>query len=151
MALHPLSAALGATKMIKYFQVKPNSEPPLVVGLKPFRAVIISEDSVLVDWQETICDWLVSSGCLYMSAWGVDCSSWDDAVDNSNIKKFGLKEIPEKELVITTWHDKVPLTEAFYFAKYNATHPVANIENTLLIHVSKTNKEQELLNEYART
>ncbi len=137
--------------MVKYFQIKPNSEPPDVSNLKPFRAVVISEENIPTDWQAKISDWLISSGCLYMLAWGKDCSSWDDSVDDSNIKKFGFEEIPEEEYVVTTWHDNELINEVFYFAKYNAVHSVVDVENTLLIHISNTNKEQELLNEYART
>ena len=137
--------------MIKYIQVKPNSEPPNISTLKPFRAVVISEENVSSTWQVKISDWLINSGCLYMLAWGVSCSAWDDSVDLSNLKKFNFEDIPEEELAVTTWHENESIKDVFWCAKNNAYHPVANIRNTLLIHVSNSNNEQELLNEYTST
>jgi hypothetical protein len=43
-------------------------------------------------------------GCLYMMAWGIDCSIRDDAVDWANISDFDFKPIPPERFVMTTWH-----------------------------------------------
>lgn len=66
---------------MEYLQLQANSEPPDISKHSPFRAVLILEKSVSNEWQQQVSQWLVSSGCLYMMAWGINCSSWDDSVD----------------------------------------------------------------------
>ncbi len=62
----------GADTTMKYLLLKPNTEPPDISEFKPFRSVVIVEEVVTTRWQIIISDWLVSSGCLYMMAWGKD-------------------------------------------------------------------------------
>lgn len=101
------------------------------------------------EWQALVSDWLVLSGCLYMVAWGNDCSTWDDSVDHANMKKFAFREIPENEFVMTTWHESEPLHEVFWFSKNNAVHPSVDLVRSLLVHISPINKCGELLRAYA--
>jgi hypothetical protein len=133
---------------MKYCQLKPGSQLPDISALSPFRSVVIIEESVTSEWQSLVSHWLVKSGCLFMIAWGKDCSTWDDSVDIANIEEFGFGDIPEDKLVMTTWHDKEPLKEVFWFSKNNAYHPTVELPNTLILHISNTNKENELLSEY---
>ena len=135
---------------MNYIQIKSGIKPPDISAFKPFRSVVIIESIVTSEWQNSISDWLVSSGCLYMMAWGFDCSLWDDSVDYSNLKASNFEEIPEDEFVITTWHDNEPLEEVFWFSKHNATHPSIDIQNTILLHISDSNKEEDLLETYKR-
>lgn len=137
--------------MIDYLLLPPGSELPNISSLNPFRAVVILEKSVSSSWQEKVSDWLVSSGCLYMMAWGKNCSSWDDSVDHSNIKEWSFGAIPEDRFVMTTWHENESLRDVFWFSKHNAMHPVVNINNTLLLHVSTSGGEKNLVDEYNRT
>ena len=50
---------------------------------------------------------------------------------------------------MTTWHENEPLKDVFFFSKHNALHPKVELKNTLLLHISNSNKENEFLNEYA--
>ena len=131
-----------------YLQILPNSVLPKITKLNPFRAIIIIEEHVAENWQTEVSEWLVSSGCLYTMAWGKNCSSWDDSVDYANLEEFDFGEIPKEKFVLTTWHENEPLKEVFHFSKYNAFHLTVEIKNTLLLHISKTNKELELLKDY---
>lgn len=133
---------------MKYLQVQSGTELPEIIGMDPFRSVIILEESVTSEWQERVSDWLINSGCLYMMAWGENCSAWDDSIDHSNLKKFKYGEIPENKFVMTTWHDNESLKDVFWFSKHSAFHSIVNISNTLLLHISKSNKEEEYLDEY---
>lgn len=133
---------------MKYLQVQSGTELPEIIGMDPFRSVIILEESVTSEWQERVSDWLINSGCLYMMAWGENCSAWDDSIDHSNLKKFKYGEIPEDKFVMTTWHDNESLKDVFWFSKHSAFHSIVNISNTLLLHISKSNKEEEYLDEY---
>lgn len=83
-----------------------------------------------------------------MMAWGNECSSWDDSVDIANLEEFNFDEIPEAKFVMTTWHEKVPLKEVFWFAKHNAFHPTVDLENTLILDISSANREKQFLVEY---
>lgn len=95
--------------------------------------------------------WLVDADCLYMMAWGHECSLWDDAVDLANIDKFGLGEIPDRHFVMTTWHDRESLKEVFWFAKNSAFVADSSIEiaETLILHISRIEREQEYAPLYA--
>jgi hypothetical protein len=84
-----------------------------------------------------------------MMAWGKECSTWDNSVDYANIAEFNYGDIPEENFVMTTWHEDEPLKEVFWFAKHNAFHPVVELPNILILHISSYNKENELLLEYA--
>jgi len=101
----------------QYLHIKPETALPDIGALAPFRAVVIVEAVVSPEWQSLVSDWLVRSGCLYMMAWGTNCSSWDDSVDMANVQQFDCGEIPEDGFVMTTWHEKEPLGEVFWFAK----------------------------------
>ena len=134
---------------MKYLQIEPGEKLPDITELRPFRSIIVIDDETTLDWQSVVSDWLVKSGCLYMMAWGKDCSSWDDSVDLSNLKEFNYGDIPEEKFVMTTWHTKEPLKEVFWLSKNKAFHPTVKLQNTVILHISKMNQENKLLSEYA--
>ena len=78
---------------------------PELSSLAPFKAILVIEERPSAEWQCSVSEWLVRQGCLYMMAWGTDCSSWDDTVDDANLARFDYEDIPDDKLVITTWHD----------------------------------------------
>jgi hypothetical protein len=80
-----------------------------------------------------------------MIAWGVGCSSWDDSVDFANLRAFDDEEIPDDAFVMTTWHEAEPLSETLWFAKHSAFHPTVDLRHTLLVHISRSAREHELL------
>lgn len=131
-----------------YVMLAPETEPPEISALNPFRAVVIIERPVSAAWQARISDWLVRSGCLYMMAWGENCSAWDDSVDIANLEHFDYGDIPEDRDVMTTWHTKDSLDEVFLFAKHHASHPVIALQQIVLVHISTVCKELDLLKAY---
>jgi len=133
---------------MKYIQIQQGSELPEIASMAPFRVVVVIEEVVSAEWQSIVSEWLVKSGCLYMMAWGNKCSSWDDSVDYANLSEFKYQEIPANKLVITTWHENEPLKEVFWFSKNNANHSEVKIKNTLVLHISNSNNERKLSNEY---
>src|SRR6185436_16250294 len=100
-------------------------------------------------WQSTVSAWIVSSGCLYMMAWGIECSSWDDSVDTANLEAFKFGDVPQDRFVMTTWHADEPLAEVLWFSKNHAVHPTVELQHTVLVHVSAQSKEREMLAAYA--
>ena len=147
-APHESLISLGGLLMIQYLQLQPESTLSDISALSPFRAIVIIEETVTSEWQEQVSDWLVRSGCLFMMAWGEDCSSWDTSVDLANCEEFEYGDIPEEKFVMTTWHENEPLKEVFWFSKNNAFHPTVEINDTLLLHISQENKEKEFLEEW---
>lgn len=139
------------TERTEYLHLKPETPPPTIAALPPFRAVVIIEANVTPEWQSLVSSWLVKSGCLYMMAWGVNCSSWDDSVDMANGEQFNFASIPEDKFVLTTWHTDEPLEEVFWYSKNNALHSYSSVEleRTVLLHISANNRERELLKAYA--
>ena len=133
------------TQSVHYVHLRAGTEPPQQAWSAPFRAVVIAEGEVSPEWRTKVSAWLVNSGCLYMSAWGTDCSAWDTSVDIANIEACGYGEIPEDKFVMTTWHENESLAEAFWFAKNNAHHPTLNLQNTVLVHVAHSERRNELL------
>jgi hypothetical protein len=134
----------------EYVQLQPGTALPTIAGIsRPFRAVLIIEAAVLPEWQNCVSDWLVQSGCLYMMAWGENCSSWDDSVDWANIHQFQPSGIPDNRFVMTTWQEEDAMEEVFWFAKNSACHPTVELERTVLVHISSRNRQTELLKAYA--
>jgi hypothetical protein len=136
------------TESVEYIQLIPETPLPEITFLSPFRAVVIDETAVSTEWQSLVSDWLVHSGCLYMMAWGINCSSWDDSVDMANMDQFGFDEIPDDNFVMTTWHDDEPLEEVFWFSKNNAIHPTIMISHTVLLDISPSNRQSEIMRAY---
>lgn len=133
---------------IQYFRLFNGKETPSLEGLAPYKAIIIIEDHVDAGWQRTVSEWLVRTGCLYMMAWGIEASSWDDSVDEANIDQFKFRDIPEERFVMTTWHEDETLQEMMEYAKYTAAHTVIEIEGLLMLHIGRSDREDEFLELY---
>lgn len=133
---------------VSYVHLPPGSELPSIGESGPFRAVLVLEQAVADDWQGRVSEWLVESGCLYMMAWGVGCSSWDDSVDWANHTVVGLDEIPEDRFVMTTWHDDESLAETFWFAGFSAYHPTVSLEQIAIVDIGPQHREDEMLQAY---
>jgi hypothetical protein len=85
---------------------------------------------------------------LYAVAWGLDCEAWHDSVDGANLREFDYGNIPADRFVMTTWHSKEPLSEAFWFAGQCASHPTVELDRTIIVHVSDEPREPEMLQRF---
>lgn len=131
-----------------YLRSAPPRVPSDYIGKTPFRAVVVVEAVVSNDWRNRVSEWLVESGCIYMLAWGLDCSKWDCAVDWAVLEKFQYK-IPDEHDVWTTWHPKEELESVFFYAKRDAFDDHREIVETLVLHVSHEDRETEIRELYA--
>ena len=128
-----------------YVQIKIGEPLPAIGTQRPFMAVVCVETpDVSEQWRSDVSAWLVESGCLYAMAWGPSASIWDDAIDEANLVAFDYAEIPDDNFVMTTWHEE-ELPNVFWFAKNAAKHPTVELNRGLLIHISESNRETELL------
>jgi hypothetical protein len=133
---------------MEYLQLRNNEALPQIKTPRPFKCVVIIDSSVSQEWQAEVSKWLVNSGCLFMMAWGHNCSSWDDSVDYANLEQFEYQEIPPESFVVTTWHDSESLSEVFEFCKKIAAHNVKNLEDTLMLHISNDNMSDAIKQAY---
>ena len=132
---------------LDYLHLSPDSSLP-AVETRPYRAVLIADEPVSDVWQNEVASWLVQSGCLYFIAWGVDCESWHDAVDWTVLEAFDFGDVPDDRFVMTTWHDKEPLSEALWFAGNCASHPDVDLSDTVIVHVTREERRTATLEFY---
>ena len=133
-----------------YVRISPGRSLPNIEAFRWFRAVVILEADYSSDWQMDVSRWLVDSGCLYMMAWGPDCSGWDDSVDYAQILKFLPGEAPDDQFVMTTWHNDESLEEVFWFSQMCAFDAYDRISHSLIVHIGQTDREPEFLALYQR-
>jgi len=133
---------------VTYLHLPSGQQPPLLKEAASFKVVVVIEQAVEAEWQSLVSDWLVESRCLYMMAWGIDCSSWDDSVDHANLSAFDFGEIPDDSFVMTTWHADEPLREAFWYAAHTACHPTVALDRTMIVDISAKARMTELLAAY---
>jgi hypothetical protein len=133
---------------VSYVHLPPEAQLPSAGEARPFKAVLVLEQAVSDDWQNRVSEWLVRSGCLYMMAWGVESSSWDDSVNWANLLVSGPEDIPDDQFVMTTWHDDEPLSETFFFAGFTAHHPTVPLNHVAIIDIGPTNRESQMLQTY---
>ena len=134
--------------IVKYLQINPNSQIPDISLSSPFRSIIVIEEETQENWQYQVSQWLVKSGCLYMMTWGVNAESWHDSIDNAYLELYDYSDIPDNKQIITTWHTYDSLSEIFWYAKNVAKHPNVEIENTLILHISKVDNKEDLIKRY---
>ncbi|HAF41382.1 MAG TPA: hypothetical protein DCG90_06380 [Sphingobium sp.] len=129
---------------LDYLHVSPDQPMPHIKA-RPDRAILIAERPVSQAWRDDVAAWLVSSGCLYFVTWGEACEGWHDAVDWAALKAFDFGEIPDDKFVMTTWHNKEPLSETLWFAGNCASHPDVDLTETVIVHVSAVERRAEIL------
>jgi hypothetical protein len=130
---------------VEYFRIMDGEPLPDISACRPFRAVVVIEAPYSTEWQDQVSDWLVASGCLFMLAWGPNCSSWDDSVDHANLRAFDFGEIPDDQGVYTTWHDDQSLREVFWDAQFIGHHDKVKLRFSLVIHIAIESRRSELL------
>ena len=134
----------------RYLNFQNGDNLPSLDDLSPYKAIIVIEEPVSQGWQSAVSKWLVDSGCLYMMAWGIDCSSWNDSVDEANLERFNYAEIPDDKFIMTTWHENDSLEEVIEFAKTTARHPDVELNQMLFLHIGPIDRQIELESLYAK-
>lgn len=131
-----------------YIHLAPDQVPPDRT-VRPFKAVVIVEEPVTTEWRDRVSEWLVRSGCLFMLAWGHECSLWDDSVDYANLNEFDFGDIPDDKFVLTTWHEDEPLSEVLWFAAHGAAHSDVQLDLLVLVHIATAGDKVRMMKAYA--
>lgn len=134
---------------MEYIRINEGISLPNISRFSPFKCIVIVEVEVSDVWQHEVSRWLAQSGCYYMMAWGVGCSSWDASVDLANIEMF-IDEIPDEKFIMTTWHDDEPLSDVFWFCKYLAFNEHHDLKNVIALHISEQDRGRQYLFEYEK-
>ena len=129
---------------LQYINLNNDQNPPENLNLEPYKCIVLITEQVKSEWRDIVSKWLIDTGCLYMMAWGQNCSLWDDSVDTANLIAFDWSEIPEDNFVMTTWHKNETLEDVFWFAKFAANHPTVELNNTLLLDIGCSHRETEI-------
>jgi hypothetical protein len=137
-----------STELI-YIHLPPDSRFPELPCLKT-RVVVVVDADVSREWQMLVSKWIIDIGCLYMMAWGIACTSWDDSVDYAHLEKYDYdcERIPEDDFVITTWHDDDTLAEVFRYAKGELAHPNFELNRTIILDITRGNRSAKIIQEY---
>lgn len=136
--------------MMKYIQITDKGNLPDINYLKAFKCLIIISENVSQTRQGEISHWLVKSGCLIVCAWGINCSSWDDSVDDANIELCNYSPIPPESFVVSTWHENESLEEAMFFIKHIISHESHKLENIVFLHISSQDQSANFISQYER-
>lgn len=72
---------------LTYIHLPPGSPFPELPCLRT-RVVVVVDAEVSQEWQMLASKWIIDIGCMYMMAWGIDCTSWDDSVDYAHLEKY---------------------------------------------------------------
>lgn len=127
--------------MLTYLALRDGDELKNFNSPRPYKCLVLVSKEVTDSWRQTVSEWLVSSGCLYMMAWGMECSVWDDSVDLANLEEFDFGDIPDDKLVTTTWHQNEPLGDVIHFAKFAAHHPIVELEKLVVLDIGKSGRQ----------
>lgn len=127
-----------------YLNLNNNQNLPDNISLEPYKCIVLITEQVKSEWRDIVSKWLVDTGCLYMMAWGQDCSLWDDSVDTANLIAFNWSEIPEDNFVMTTWHENETLEDVFWYAKFAAIHSTVELNNILVLDIGYSHREAEI-------
>jgi hypothetical protein len=134
---------------LTYIHLPPGSPFPVLPCLRS-RVVVVVRAEVSPEWQMLASQWIIDIGCLYMMAWGIDCTSWDDSVDYAHLEKYDYdcERIPEDDFVLTTWHDDEPLSEVFRYAKGELEHPYFELKRTIILDIAEDDRSVQFVQEY---
>jgi hypothetical protein len=138
---------MSDAKPVECLHLPPGQSPPNILGA-PFRAVLVIDEDADPEWRKSISEWLVQSRCLYVMAWGTDCEVWHDSVDWANLEAHDYGDIADDDFIMTTWHAKDPLEEAFWFAKFCAFHPTVPLPRLIILHIAASGRCEELIGLY---
>lgn len=127
-----------------YLRLAENGALPDLPKLGQLGVAIVADIAVSNSRQNEIADWLYSSGCRYMAAWGIDCSIWDDALDWAQIAVWP-DGAPDDQFIMTTWHDKDTMEQALWFIGTVAcTYDDQLLGHILILHIGDCDRQNEL-------
>ena len=126
--------------MFHYLHVTAGTLPQFPKLLMRHSVLIIQEMEVSDEFRSEVSRLLAETNCVWMMAWGLGCSEWDDSVDWANIVKYTPGPIPEESFIVTTWHENETLKETMEFGIGLTDHMGETIETILVLDINATER-----------
>lgn len=132
-----------------YLQLPPHAALPDLAHLSPFKAIVVIDDDSDEMWRWDVARWLVASGCRVMLAWGKECESWQEAVEDAALEASDYDDVPPERAVVATHHADDDLDELFWFASHRASHPALRLTTTVILHVAALGRPDDMLAQFS--
>jgi hypothetical protein len=129
---------------VDYIALQHNAELPALSRPAPFKTVLIADLEWDHDAQYLISDWLLGAGCVYFMVTGKHSAGWKQMLDATNLARAGFGTIPDKDVIIATEHAGERLSDIFWFSRYSAMHPLAELNDLLCVHICAAPNEAEV-------
>jgi len=137
------------TTKAHYIQLRPHAHLPDLAHLQPFMAIVVIDDDSDEMWRWDVARWLATSGCRFMLAWGKECPSWREAVEDAALEAVDYDDVAPEQAVLTTSHEDDDLDEVFWFARHRASHPALQLSNVVILHVAELGRPDELMAQFS--
>ena len=137
------------TTKATYLQLRPEGPLPTLDHLQPFMAIVVIDDDSDEMWRWDVARWLATSGCRFMLAWGKECPSWREAVEDAALEAVDYDDVAPEQAVLTTSHEDDDLDEVFWFARHRASHPALQLSNVVILHVAELGRPDELMAQFS--
>lgn len=119
--------------MFKYILLPVDVPISIPVEMTKFKCLILNERDVGEQYRTEVSETLVKAGCVLASAWGLNCSAWDDDVDYAFLDHYDFDQCPEDQCVMTTWHDNETLEEIVEFVKLYNGYSDVKLDDILVL------------------
>lgn len=140
---------MPVTPQLTYIRLQSDDDLPELSEPVPFKVVLIVDEETSQPWQWDLARWLVRSNCRCVMAWGVECDSWEEAVEDAHLEAFNYDEVPDDQVIVTTSHADEELSDVFWYCRHRARHPVHELAHTVILHISGEIKKTEFEELYA--
>lgn len=140
---------MSVQPQLKYIRLQPDDVLPELDDASPFKVILIIDGETSQPWQWEVARWLVRTNCRCLMVWGLECESWEEAIEDAHLEVFDFEEVPEDQIIVTTSHEDEELSEVFWYCRHRARHPAHELPHTVILHVSHEIKKAELEQLYA--
>lgn len=140
---------MSVKPQLKYIRLQSDDDLPELNDPSPFKVMLILDEETSQPWQWEVARWLVRTNCRCVMAWGLECDSWAEAVEDAHLEAFDFEEVPEDQILVTTSHEDEELAEVFWYCRHRARHPAHELAHTLILHISDEIKKAEFEELYA--
>jgi hypothetical protein len=136
-------------KTLHYLHLPSGAELPALADTGPFMAILLLEQDDVNDmWRFDACRWIVASGCRYLLAWGRECETWREGVEDAALEAVDYEDVEPEQSVLTSAHEDEELDDVFWFARHRAAHPGPALETVLIVHVAMQPDRQRMIDAY---
>lgn len=137
-------------KTYSYVRIDECNSLPFLDIREQWAAIIVGDLPFSNERRDEVAHWLCKENCRWMAAWGIDCSKWDDALDEAEIALWP-DGAPDDKFIVTTWHNIESLDEVFWFiGTQTSTFDDRAITHFAIVHLSTDDNATQLMQRFAK-